>query len=113
MAVSMSNLQGEEASNDQARFWLCVVPLDRDEDIEELTPERVEETACFVSEIGGRLAPAREGIENAIRTADAGGFDLEHIDEIRYGVRADLWNDAVPLKGFVEMLGRQAAANRR
>jgi hypothetical protein len=86
-AVSISNLQGEEASNDQARFWLCVVPLDRDEDVEELTPERVEELACFVSGIGGRLTPAREGIDDAVRTADAGGFDLEHIDGIRYGIR--------------------------
>ena len=41
-AVSMSNLQGEEATNDEARYWLCVVPLDAEE-IDELTPERVEE----------------------------------------------------------------------
>ena len=59
-------------------------------DIDELTPERVEELAGYVSGIGGKLVPAREGFDYAIRTADAGGFDLEHIDEIRYGIRADI-----------------------
>ena len=59
-AVSMSDLQGEEASNDQARFWLCVVRFASDEDIDELAPERVEDLARFVSGIGSRLTPARE-----------------------------------------------------
>jgi hypothetical protein len=113
-AVSMSNLQGEEASNDEARFWLCVVPLDADEEIDELTPERVEELACFVSGIGSRLAPAREGIHGAVESADESGFVLEHIDDIRYGIRAEIWeNDALPLTGFVEMLSRLALIRRR
>ena len=112
-AVSMSNLQGEEASHDQARFWLCVVPLDSDEDIDELTPERVEELACFVPGIGGRLAPAREGIDDAVSTADAGGFDLEHVDDIRYGIRSEIWEgEAVPLIGFVEVLSKRVSAKR-
>jgi hypothetical protein len=112
--VSMSNLQGEEASNDQARFWLCVVPLDSDEDIDELTPERVEELARFVSGIGGRLAPAREDIQDAIESADASGFDLEHVDDIRYAIRSEIWEgEAMPLKGFVDLLGKQLEANRR
>jgi hypothetical protein len=80
--VSMSNRQGEEASKDRARFWLCVVPLSADDDIDALTPERVETLARFVSGIGGRLAPARKGIQDAIDSADASGFDLEHVDEI-------------------------------
>jgi hypothetical protein len=113
-AVSMSNLQGAEASNDEARFWLCVVPLDADEEIDELTPERVEELACFVSDIGSRLAPAREGIQDAVESADESGFDLEHIDDIRYGIRSEIWErDALPLTSFVEMLSRHALARRR
>ena len=110
--VSMSNRQGEEASNDQSRFWLCVVPLDPAEDIEGLAPERVEALARFVSGIGNRLAPARDGIEDAIESADASGFDLEHVDEIRYGIRADLWNEAIPLKDFAEVLAKQASGKR-
>jgi hypothetical protein len=113
-AVSMSNLQGEEASNDQARFWLCVVPLDAGEEIDELTAERIEELACFVSGIGSRLASAREGIQDAVDSADESGFDLEHIDDIRYGILAEIWeNDALPLTGFVEMLSRLALTRRR
>jgi hypothetical protein len=61
--VSMSNRQGEEASNDPSRFWLCVVPLDSDEEIDELTPERVEGLARFVAGIGSRLTSAREGYD--------------------------------------------------
>ncbi len=95
--VSMSNLQGEEASDDPARFWLCVVPLDSQENIDGLTHERVEEQARFISGIGSRLAPARDEIQGAVESADAGGFDLEHVDEIRYGIRADLWSNGVPL----------------
>ena len=113
-AVSMSNLQGEEASNDEARYWLCVVPLDADEEIDELTPQRVEELACFVSGIGSRLASAREGIQDAVDSADESGFDLEHVDDIRYGILAEIWeNDALPLTGFVEMLSRLALTRRR
>ena len=108
--VSISNRQGDEASNDQGRFWLCVVPLDFDEDIDGLTVERVEDRARFVSEIGSRLAPARNGIRDAVQRADVSGFDLEHIDEIRYGIRADLWNEALPLRTFAEILGKQASA---
>ena len=110
----MSNLQGEEASNDEARFWLCVVPLDADEEIDEITQERVEEPACFVSGICRRLAPAREGIRDAVESADESGFDLEHIDDIRYGIRAEIWeNDALPLTGFVDMLSRLALTRGR
>lgn len=105
--VSMSNRQGEEASNDQSRFWLCVVPLDRDEEIDELTPERVEELARFVSGIGDRLTPTREGIRDAVRTADEDGFNLEHTDEIRYGIRSEIWGgEAMQLATFVAVLGR-------
>jgi len=65
----------------------------------------VEELACFVSGIGG--------IEGAVQSADESGFDLEHVDEIRYGIRSEIWEgEAVPLKGFVEVLGKQASANR-
>ena len=62
--------------------------------------------------IGSRLAPAREGIQEAVESADESGFDLEHVDEIRYGIRADLWNAAAPLKGFVEALAKQVPAKR-
>jgi hypothetical protein len=113
-AVSISNRQGEEASNDPMRFWLCVVALGPDEDIDELTPEQVEESARFVSGIGGRLAPAREDIQEAIASADESGFDLEHVNDIRYGIRSEIWEDeGVPLQSFVEMLNRQVGTQRR
>ena len=90
-----------------------MVRLDTDEEIDELTPERVEELACFVSGIGSRLASAQESIKNAVETADQSGFDLEHIYDIRYGIRSEIWkSDAVPLIDFVEMLSRQAAERR-
>jgi len=64
--------------------------------------------------IGDRLAPAREGIEDAVRTADAGGFNLEHIDDIRYGIRSAIWeSEAMSLKSFGDLLGKQATADRR
>lgn len=111
--VSMSNRQGDEASTDEARFWLCVVPLANDEDLDGLTTERVEELACFIAGIGKRLAPARDGIEEAVQSADESGFDLEHVDQIRYGIRSEVWDDqGVPLKAFVEALGKQASAER-
>jgi hypothetical protein len=112
--VSISNRQGEEASGDQARFWLCVVPLDAEEHIDELTSQRVEELACFVSNIGGRLASARGGIQDAIDTADASGFDLEHVDEIRYGIRSGIWErEAESLSAFVDWLSKQLSSMRR
>jgi hypothetical protein len=67
-----------------------VAPLDAGEEIDELTAERIEELACFVSGIGSRLASAREGIQDAVDSADESGFDLEHIDDIRYGIRAEI-----------------------
>ena len=113
-AVSMSNAQGEEASGDQARFWLCVVPLDADEEIDDLTAERVEELACFVADIGSRLAPARDGIQGAIESANESGFDLEHVDDIRYGIRSELWESgAISLQGFVDLLRKQVTAPAR
>ena len=69
-AVSMSNLQGEEASNDHARYWLCVVPLDPGEDIDELTAERVEETQLCLGD--RRSISARAGgYSGRGRSADA------------------------------------------
>ncbi len=62
-----------------------------EEDIDELTPERVEGLARFVLGIGSRLAPAREDIQNAVESAGASGFDLEHVDDIRYGIRSEIW----------------------
>jgi hypothetical protein len=38
--VSMSNRQGEEAGNDPSRFWLRVVPLESDEDMDGSTTTR-------------------------------------------------------------------------
>jgi hypothetical protein len=64
------------------------------------------------SRIGSRLAPTREGIQEAVESADESGFDLEHVDEICYGIRADLWNAAMPLKGFVEAVAKQVPAKR-
>jgi hypothetical protein len=113
-AVSMSNVQGEEARHDLARYWLCVVPLDPGEDIDELTAERVEDVARFVSGIGQRLAPAQQGIEDAVESADESGFDLEHVDDIRYGIRSEIWeSEAVSLIDFVDWLGKQLSAVRR
>ena len=109
-AVSMSNVQGEEASNDLARFWLCVVPLNSGEDIDQLTAERVEEVARFVSEMGLRLASAQQGIRDAVESADESGFDLEHVDDIRYGIRSEIWEtEAVSLSEFVDWLRKQRA----
>jgi hypothetical protein len=111
--VSMSNRQSEAASNDPMRFWLCVVALEPDEDVDRLTPERVDESARFVSGMGSRLTPAREDIQEAIASADKSGFDLEHVDDIRYGVRSEVWEDeGVPLRRFVEMLSDQAGTRR-
>ena len=40
------------------------------------------------------------------------GFDLEHVDDIRYGIRWEIWeSEAIPLKAFVELLGKRASAN--
>jgi hypothetical protein len=90
-----------------------VSSLDSDEDIDDLAPERVEDLARFVSGMGSRLAPAREDIEEAIESADASGFDLEHVDDIRYGIRSEIWESgALSLKAFVDLLGKQASANR-
>jgi len=58
------------------------------------------------------LPSAREGIQEAVESADESGFDLEHVDEIRYGIRANLWDGALPLNGFVEALANQAAVRR-
>jgi hypothetical protein len=113
-AVSMSNLQGEEASGDETLYWLCVVPLDADEEIDELAPERIEELSCFVPGIGTRLAPAREGIQEAVESADESGFDLEHVDDIRYGIRSEVWeSEAISLGRFAKILGERASAKRR
>jgi hypothetical protein len=69
--------------------------------------------ACFISGIGGRLAPAAREFKIAIETADASDFDLEQVDEIRYGIRSAVWErEAISLIGFVEILGKQASAER-
>jgi hypothetical protein len=106
--------KGEEASNDAVRYWLCVVPLDPGEDIDQLSAERVEEVARFVSGIGQRLAPAQEGIEEAVESADASGFNLEHVEDIRYGIRSEIWErGAVSLANFVDWLGKRLSAMKR
>lgn len=112
-AVSLSNRQGEAAEEDPARFWLCVVPLGPEDDTGGLTDERIEALARFVPDIGSRLAPARDGLRGAAESAEAGGFDLEHIDDIRYGIRDTAWDkSALPLKDFVERLGKEASTRR-
>jgi hypothetical protein len=41
-------------------------------------------------------------------TEDRDGFDLEHVDDIRYRIRSEIWeNEAVSLTGFVDWLGKQ------
>jgi hypothetical protein len=35
--------------------------------------------------------------KRAIESADESGFDLEHVDDIRYGIRSKIWeNEALP-----------------
>ena len=53
-AVSISNSQGEEPSNNQARFWLCVVPLAK------CPPPRAP-IGCLLARqiVGGRLPANR------------------------------------------------------
>jgi hypothetical protein len=110
----MSNVQGEEASNYLARFWLCVVPLYSGEDIDQLTAERVQEVARFVSGMSQRLASAQQGIRDAVESADESGFDLEHVDDICYGIRSEIWEtEAVSLSEFVDWLRKQRARSSK
>jgi hypothetical protein len=55
-----------------------------------------------------------QDIQDAVESADASGFDLEHGDDIRYGIRSEIWeSEAIPLSGFVDLLGKQLTATRR
>ena len=59
------------------------------------------------------MAPARENIGDAIASANASGFDLEHVDDIRFGIRSEVRVDAaVSLSGFVEILNERALRER-
>jgi len=86
----MSNRQGEEASEDQRRFWLCVVPLDRDGTLTNSRPNGSKSWPAASQGLAGNWRQGARALTMQLRTADAGGFDLEHIDEIRYGIRADI-----------------------
>ena len=56
------------------------------------------------------MASARENIQDAVDSADASGFDLEHTDEIRYGIRSEIWeSEALALGRFVEILASRVA----
>ena len=113
-SVSMSNRQGDEATNDSSRYWLCVVKIDADADIASLSTTYVEGSAWFVPKIGARIAPALGGIAVAVRNADQGGLDLEHVEEIRYGIRSGVWaNDGISLEKFVESISKEALKRSR
>jgi hypothetical protein len=80
----------------------------------QLTAERVEDVARFVSGIGQRLTPDQEGIQEAVESANASGFNLEHIEDIRYGIRSEIWEGkAVSLSEFADGLGKQLSAMSR
>lgn len=106
--VSMSYAQGLEATNDRDNYWLCVVPLPADQFVSTLDASIIEKLARFVPMIGDTLAVSRAGIDTALQGAAAGGFELQHVEEIRYGISHVIWeNSGILLKKFVETLARR------
>ena len=108
--VSMSFAQGRAATADQDNYWLCVVPLSANEPISDLDGSRIEQVARFLPRIGSTLAISSAGIDSALVGAVAGGFELQHVEEIRYGINSVLWKqNSVLLKNFVETLAHRVA----
>ena len=111
-AVSMSYAQGQAATTDQENYWLCVVPLSANESIPNLDSSRIEKVARFLPQIGSTLAISSAGIVSALVGAVAGGFELQHVEEIRFGIDSTMWEkNSILLKSFVETLA-QRATNR-
>ena len=106
-AVSMSYAQGQEATSDRDHFWLCIVPLAAGESIP-TDPSSIERLARFIPNVGDTLAISRAGIDSALQGAVVGGFELQHVEEIRYGISHAMWEGSgIPLNSFVETLARQ------
>lgn len=107
-AVSMSYAQGQAATTDQENYWLCVVPLSASEPISSLDGSRIEKLARFLPKIGRTLAISSAGIASALVGAAAGGFELQHVEEIRYGISSTMWGkNSILLKNFVDTLAQR------
>jgi len=66
--------------------------------------------ARFLPKIGGTLAISSAGIVTALVGAVAGGFELQHVEEIRYGINSMMWEkNSILLKSFVETLARRVS----
>jgi len=104
-SVSMSYAQGREATNARDNYWLCVVPIPADESIVSLDSSSIQRLARFVPRIGDTLAVSRAGIDTALQGAVAGGFELQHVEEIRYGISHSTREaGGILLTNFVETL---------
>ncbi len=102
-SISMSYAQGMAASSDQEHFWLCVVPLIATDTKDNLTALRIESLARFVPEIGSRLSPSKTDLEGAVHNAIVRGFELEHVEEIRYRIHHGIWEtDGRSVSEFLE-----------
>jgi hypothetical protein len=103
--VSMSYAQGEAATSDRWRYWLCVVHLPLAEPVSNLDQSRVEALAQFVPTIGDWLSPSHDGIEDALREAASRGFELRYVEDIRYEIGQAIWEKyGVGLGEFIAAL---------
>jgi hypothetical protein len=104
----MSFAQGQAATSDQENYWLCVVALEPTEPIAILGSSDIEKVARFVPKIGATLVVSSAGIDSALIGAAAGGFELQHVEEIRYGINHAMWETGgILLTDFVEALVRE------
>jgi hypothetical protein len=93
--ISMSYQQGREAAKDRDAYWLCVVPLPDPVPDDRPLLETVRDCVRFVPRVGDTLASSYEELNLAQSTAMALGFELEHVDQVRYCLANAIWEQTV------------------
>ena len=100
-SVSMTSTQAQTAVEEKEKFLLCVVPLEQ----EYPTKENVKEKMLFIENIGARLTPLCEKLNNLTNDAFT---DLElkvEKDNVRVVIKKPLWDrEGFPLTNLLEHL---------
>ena len=109
--ISMSYQQAKESLNDPDTYWLCVVPLPDPLPLDRPLIEVVRDCARFVPRITDTLANSQAELEEAKKLATTSGFELQHVDQIRYGLSPSVWDQhGCRLADFVRRVVQQVGS---
>jgi hypothetical protein len=109
--ISMSYQQGSESLVDPDSYWLCVVALPNPLPNDRALKEVVRDSARFVPRIADVLGNSHAELKQAETLAGTAGFELQHVDQVRYGLSRSVWDSrGRELAEFINLIAEQAGS---